>query len=303
MDRSLKLFVACLTVLAPSAALYAAGVGPNLIINGGAEDSPGAGNFSVTLVPAGWTTTSALTAVQYFTSNGVLSTDDSAAINGGLNYFAGGPNTASSTASQTLNVSTLQPQLPGGQRWFRLGGHLGGFDTQADRATFAVTIGSDTIGIGPVTVADRQGDTKLMWRYAFGTLPAGATTANFVLTATRVDGSYNDGYADNLAFQMTAEPGDASLNRQVNFDDLLILAQNYGQSNRAWETGDFTGDGAVGFDDLLLLAQHYGSTGSTSLPGDVGESFHSDWTRARSLVPEPALLSGLIPLGLIRRRR
>lgn len=55
-------------------------------------------------------------------------------------------------------------------------------------------------------------------------------------------------------------PGDANRDRTVNFDDLLILAQNYGQSGRTYSQGnvDLSADGVVGFDDLLLVAQNYG---------------------------------------------
>jgi hypothetical protein len=51
--------------------------------------------------------------------------------------------------------------------------------------------------------------------------------------------------------------GDANLDGQVNFADLLLLAQNYGKTSANWDQGDFNYDGKVGFDDLLLLAQNY----------------------------------------------
>lgn len=53
--------------------------------------------------------------------------------------------------------------------------------------------------------------------------------------------------------------GDTNRDRVVNFDDLLTLAQNYGQSGRTFSQGnvDYSADGTVGFDDLLLLAQNY----------------------------------------------
>jgi ELWxxDGT repeat protein len=56
--------------------------------------------------------------------------------------------------------------------------------------------------------------------------------------------------------------GDLNRDRNVNFDDLLILAQNYGQTGRTFSQGnlDYSADGLVGFDDLLLLAQRYGSS-------------------------------------------
>ncbi len=55
-------------------------------------------------------------------------------------------------------------------------------------------------------------------------------------------------------------PGDADRNGRVEFDDLLIVAQNYGQTGKTFSEGNFNDDeaGNVGFDDLLLLAQNYG---------------------------------------------
>ena len=53
-------------------------------------------------------------------------------------------------------------------------------------------------------------------------------------------------------------PGDANLDGNVNFADLLVVAQNYNASGASWAQGDFNGDGSVGFDDLLALAQNYG---------------------------------------------
>jgi Protein of unknown function (DUF4038)/Bacterial Ig-like domain len=54
--------------------------------------------------------------------------------------------------------------------------------------------------------------------------------------------------------------GDANRDRQINFADLLIVAQNYGQSNRTFATGDFNYDQKVDFADLLIVAQKYGSS-------------------------------------------
>lgn len=53
--------------------------------------------------------------------------------------------------------------------------------------------------------------------------------------------------------------GDANLDRTVDFNDLVALAQNYGTTGKSWSQGDFTysGDGAVNFSDLVILAQNY----------------------------------------------
>jgi probable HAF family extracellular repeat protein len=52
--------------------------------------------------------------------------------------------------------------------------------------------------------------------------------------------------------------GDANHDREVDFADLVALAQNYNSSSGAdWSQGDFDGDGAVNFSDLVALAQNY----------------------------------------------
>jgi hypothetical protein len=56
--------------------------------------------------------------------------------------------------------------------------------------------------------------------------------------------------------------GDVNRDRGVNFADLLILAQNYGQTGRTYSQGniDYSLDGLVGFNDLLILAQNYNAS-------------------------------------------
>jgi hypothetical protein len=52
--------------------------------------------------------------------------------------------------------------------------------------------------------------------------------------------------------------GDVNQDGSVNFSDLLLLAQHYGQSGPP-TAGDLNADGRIDFSDLLLLAQNYGS--------------------------------------------
>lgn len=61
--------------------------------------------------------------------------------------------------------------------------------------------------------------------------------------------------------------GDATRDGLVDFSDLLILAQNYGQSGRSWSFADFDYNGVVDFGDLLILAQHYGTALQLFNPG------------------------------------
>lgn len=107
-------------------------------------------------------------------------------------------------------------------------------------------------------------------------LSADATRVDFTFSATLPDGNYRlqfnaadyrDG-GNNLATGGTLQvdfhilAGDANRDRVVNFDDLLILAQNYGQTGRSFTQGNFnySADGRVDFDDLLILAQRYGTS-------------------------------------------
>jgi uncharacterized protein (DUF2141 family) len=63
--------------------------------------------------------------------------------------------------------------------------------------------------------------------------------------------------------------GDANLDRKVDFNDLVALAQHYNTvGGNTWATGDFNGDGNVDFNDLVRLAQHY----NTALPALVATS-------------------------------
>ena len=52
-------------------------------------------------------------------------------------------------------------------------------------------------------------------------------------------------------------PGDANLDDKVDFNDLVVLAQNYNGTGKTYAQGDFNFDTKVDFADLVLLAQNY----------------------------------------------
>jgi hypothetical protein len=85
------------------------------------------------------------------------------------------------------------------------------------------------------------------------------------------------------------------------------LAQNYNVTDgqRRWTQGDFTYDGSVDFNDLVLLAQNYNAAVPTApIPGASAE-FSADLARAFASFPEPAGLAvvGAAALTLSARRR
>jgi hypothetical protein len=100
--------------------------------------------------------------------------------------------------------------------------------------------------------------------------------------------------------------GDSNLDGDVDFDDLLSLAQNYGGASKRWDHGDSNYDGAVNFDDLLSLAKNYGLMVVRDDFGNPQADFVSDWRFAQSFIPEPfavASLAGTLSIGAGRRRR
>lgn len=181
----------------------------NLVVNPGAEASTGASNFTSTAPLPGWTTTLNFTPVQYATGgtdNTLLNPTDSAAVQGGVNFFAGGPGGGTATASQTINFADLAAQVNTGNLFANLSGYLGGYLNQNDNTTLSATFRNSgglalgTLTLGPVLPAARGNDTTLIQNVGSTPIPIGSVSADIVLTATPFDGSYNDGYADNIGF-------------------------------------------------------------------------------------------------------
>jgi hypothetical protein len=205
------LIIACATlwfVAAPAGAQAPSGAstlfGTNLIVNGDAESDTGAPSNSQIVKPTGWTTTGEFTAVQYGASGGFPDKNSPGPSDRGKNFFGGG-NVAKSTATQTIDLSSGAQAIDSGGVTYTLAGWLGGYGSQEDNAQMAVTFlnaAGNALGagrIGPVTAVNRHTTTGLFERTATGSVPAHARTARIVVTATRLEGTYNDGYSDDLS--------------------------------------------------------------------------------------------------------
>jgi hypothetical protein len=183
----------------------------NLVQNPGGESDVGAATSNSTVTPQGWSTTGTFSAVQYGLSDFFgLDAAFSATIGGGKNFFTGGRNAGVSTATQTIDVSVAATEIDAGGVQAKLSAFLGGYASQPDAAMAeAVFLGATdaqlgTARVGPVTPADRNSKTTLLPRSANAAVPAGTRKIKIVLTATRGDGTYNDGYFDNIALELTA---------------------------------------------------------------------------------------------------
>jgi hypothetical protein len=103
--------------------------------------------------------------------------------------------------------------------------------------------------------------------------------------------------------------GDASNDGVVNFNDFVILSQNFGKAG-GWSEGNFVGSGMVDFNDFVVLSQHFGeSVGGAGLVVGAEELAAFEAASAAffggSGVPEPASLAilGTGAVALLRRLR
>ncbi len=185
--------------------------GPNLIKNGGADAGPGVMNAStVSASMPGWTRTPNFTAVRYAAGGGFPDAAISGPIGGKANFFAGGPNAATSSATQVVSVTRFKAPIDAGQRVATLSAYLGGYaghrDSMSVTATFLSEAGRKlgVLKIGPVTAAERENVTALIQKTASKPVPKKTRSIQVKLAAKRTDPSYNDGYADNLSLTLAA---------------------------------------------------------------------------------------------------
>ncbi len=185
-------------------------VSANLIVNPGAE-AGGGGDGSAVVAAPGWTTSGNFTVVNYVLGEpgGWPGPTSPGPSNRGANFFSGGPDNASSSASQTISLTGYAGQIDRGALAYSLTGWLGGFDSQNDNATLSVSfedknggsLGTSTIG--PVLADDRGNERGFVYRDATGLIPIGTRSVAVQLVMTRTAGVFNDGYADNLSLVIT----------------------------------------------------------------------------------------------------
>ncbi|KAA1248903.1 phosphoesterase [Mycobacterium simiae] len=223
---AIVLFVLSSTIAPLSATSFQSPVlSPNLLVNPGAElGDPSLSGYASVTVP-GWTVSGTPTVIKYgtlvrqpspfafpsVTWPAALGFPD-APPDGGVQFFAGG-NVATSTLTQTVDLSAAAYNIDTATVPYRLSGWLGGYLQDPSEASVTVTFLSNdqsplgTGKIGPVGVFDRRFRTVLVERDTSGNIPAGTRSAVVVVTFTDrnpLPGSYNDGFADNLSFTVGA---------------------------------------------------------------------------------------------------
>ncbi len=186
---------------------YALSFGDNLITNGNAEAGKGSPNGKVVKVKK-WKVSGSFTAIQYGSDNYLTRTSPGPGPRPkvrGKNFFAGGATSAVSSATKTINVSSIGKNIDASGVLFKMSGFFGGFSFHNDNAVLSaefVNAAKQTISqvsIGSVLAADRGSVSGLLFRNLNGVIPPGTRKIRLVLTMIRTDGNYNDGYADNLS--------------------------------------------------------------------------------------------------------
>lgn len=208
--------VAALTALAVlPAQAHAVLPSGNIVPNGDAEAGPAATDSSTTQPVPNWTPIPNFTAVMYGVE-AFPTTAQSAAIGGGRNFFAGGPDNGFSNESgaiQEIDISSAAPEIDAGNVQATMTADIGGFDAQDDSAEAAAvfsTSGGATfngrVALDPASAAERGGATGFVRRSACTTITSGARVVYVTLLMRRTAGFYNDGYIDNIDLRLSNAP-------------------------------------------------------------------------------------------------
>ncbi|MFF4795650.1 alkaline phosphatase family protein [Streptomyces sp. NPDC001276] len=193
------------------------GSGPNLIVNGDAEQGEGTQVGVDTNTVPGWKTTGLLNATAYGANGGEGIHDyptpaSPGPQNRGKNFFSGGGG-GISTGTQTADVSEAAERIDHKDVTYNLTGWLGGTGAITDNATVTSTfldadgtaLGSATLG--PVTPEKRKYTTELLPEQALGKLPSGTRSIRTVMTITGPQPydrlGHGQGYVDNLSLKIS----------------------------------------------------------------------------------------------------
>ncbi|WP_061009882.1 alkaline phosphatase family protein [Mycolicibacterium mucogenicum] len=199
---------------------------PNLLTNPGAEfGDPSLSGGSTVSIP-GWTVTGTPTVIPYGTKRqlplglptpgptlpAIFNFPSDRPTPGDTQFFGGG-NVATSTLTQTVDLSGAAAAIDTGTTPFKLSGFLGGAMIDPSAASIKVTFLDATgtqLGVGkvaPVGPFERWFQTGLLERSTEGTVPAGTRTAQVVVTLKDLNpltGGYNNAFADDLSFTVGA---------------------------------------------------------------------------------------------------
>ncbi len=176
-----------------------------------------------------------------------------------------GVNTSSETSGLSITIETVAPVLTSvsydrnsSQDVTLTFGEAVASQVSVAKLALTNVTTSTTVGIASVTYSG--GNTIAKVSFSPILLANGRYTLS--MAASGVTDAAGNTLAAPLSFQFTQLAGDATGDGVVNFDDLLVVAQNYNTNGKTFSQGNFNydGSGIVDFSDLLILAQNYGQS-------------------------------------------
>jgi hypothetical protein len=121
------------------------------------------------------------------------------------------------------------------------------------------TLQKEDLSVQPMAGGDAVTPASFIW-------DVDSKTATFEFAVDFANGDYHaalaaPGVSDPAGgLDFFALAGDINRDRAVDFNDLVMLAQNYNSTGDSYTSGDLTGDGNVDFNDLVILAQGYNTS-------------------------------------------
>jgi hypothetical protein len=151
-----------------------------------------------------------------------------------------------------------------------VGPSLGVSDLELKNLTTNTTVPGANLAMSYDTSANAA--TFTFTGYPNGALPDGNYRARII--ASGVSSTSGGTMAADYLFDFFILAGDANRDRKVDFNDLVVLAQNYNTSGRNFALGNFNYDpaGKVDFEDLVLLAQRYNTSLPAAAPSAVADA-------------------------------
>jgi Phosphoesterase family/Putative Ig domain len=156
----------------------------------------------------GWTLTNTPQQMCYGAPNyPTLAEGPTAPDSPGVALFDGGPS-ASAAMTQVCDVSSQATSIDTGTRAYTFSAWIGGRQSQGDNAGIVATFRSAsgaalaTATLAPVTAARRGNNTELLKESVTGTVPAGTRSVQFVITYTRLSGTDDEGFVDDIAMSL-----------------------------------------------------------------------------------------------------
>jgi uncharacterized protein (TIGR03437 family) len=247
--------------------------GGNLITNGSGEAGAANCDHAAASIP-GWNTDGRVAVCSYSAGGGYPTASSPGSPTRGANFFTGGPSNANSSITQQVDVSAMVSQIDSGSYPYSLSAYIGGYQTQGDNAKVTITFRSGfsaqlgTATIGPVTAGARSSTTGMILKSATGSVPTGTRTILVKVEFARTEGSYNDGYVDDIHLALGTggsgggggtggcdyliQPDRQTVPASGTSAGLVLVTTGTGcpvtaTSNVSWITIDTTGASAVSF--------------------------------------------------------